>query len=308
MKTLRIIAVLITLLAASLAHAAADVRLMLDESKILPGTPTGFTIVVSNPEATPLQLPPALWLVATDDDVATFRVSAYSASDNAAIPVPAAERTVPAGGTREFRLDPSPVLVGSPWFTDGRLSNPGRYHLRAVFAPNVEPNGEFNAAHALASKDELLTIAVESPEDAAVWDWMQSKGRGKWGQSEWMSQPFADFVMKQYPQSNYALYAAIFLPRDERMQSPAIAAAVARFPNKSYSDQLRLMMVQYHQQAADILRRSDIPAAAEHAEAARKIATELSARSRSTNVRAQAQRHLAETPTRAQLLQQPQAR
>lgn len=307
MRKIATIAVFTTLLIAS-AVGAADVRLLLDESKVLPGTPTGFTVVVSNPDAAPLQLPAALWLVATDDDVTTFLVSAYNASDNAAIAIPAEQRTVPAGGTREFRLDPSPVLAASPWFTDGRLSSPGRYHLRAVFAPEVLPNGEFNAAHALASKDELLTIAVDSPEDAAVWDWMQSQGRGQWGQNEWMTKPFADFVLSKHPTSAYALYAAVFAPRDKDGQNPAIAAQVARFPGKSYSDQLRLIMVQHHQQAADILRRSDLPAAAEHAEAARRIASELTGRSRSANVRAQAERHLAETPTRAQLMNQPRAR
>ena len=147
---------------------------------------------------------------------------------------------------------------------------------------------------------------MESPEDAAVWEWMKTKGGGKWGQGEWMSQPFADFVMKNHPQSGYALYAAIFQPRDEKWQNPALAEQAARFPNKSYSDQLKLVTVQYHQQAADILRHSYVGAAADEADAARKLASELAASSRSSSVRAQAQRLLATTPTRETLMQQPQ--
>lgn len=56
-----------------------------------------------------------------------------------------------------------------------------------------------------------------------------------------MSQPFADFVMKNHPNSGYVLYAAIFQPRDERMKNPALAEQVVRFPNKSYTNQLRLV-------------------------------------------------------------------
>lgn len=302
MKRMISIALFTVLMAARVA--VADVRLLLDEPSVLPGAPTGFTIVVTNPGTKALQLPPALWLVATGEDVATFRVSAYGVTDNASVPLTAAQRTVPAGETREFRFDPSPVLVGSPWFTDGRLSQPGRYRLRAVFAPSVEANGEFNAAHGLASKEEMLTVAVESADDAAVWEWMRTKGAGKWGQGEWMTQPFADFVMKNHPKSNYALYAAIFQPRDARMHNPALAEQAARFPHKSYTDQLKLVMVQYHRQAADMLRHSDTRAAGDEADAARKLASELKARSRSSLVRAEAERLLAETPKRELLLQQ----
>jgi hypothetical protein len=300
-----IIVALFTVLMAARA-ADADVRLQLDESAVLPGTPTGFTIVVTNPGLKPLQLPSSLWLVAINEDVTSFRVSAYGASDNAAIGLSADQRTVPPGESREFRFDPSPVLAGSPWFTDGRLSEPGHYRLRAVFAPSVETNGDFRAADALASNEEMLTVAVDSPEDAAVWEWMRTRGGGKWGQGEWMSQPFADFVMKNHPKSGYALYAAIFQPRDVSSHNPALAEQAARFPNKSYTDQLKLVMVQYHQQAADVLRHSDLRAAAAEADAARELASELAARSRSSFVRTEAKRLLAETPKRELLVQQPQ--
>jgi len=293
------------LLASPLVNA--DVRLILDESTVLPGTPTGFTIFVTNPSKTALHLPPSLWLVATNEDVATFRVSAYNVSDNAAVAISADQQTVAPGETREFRFDPSVALVGSPWFTDGRLSQPGKYRLRAVFAPKVEANGEFNAAHAYASNEELLTCAVETEDDAAVWEWMQAKGRGLWGQGQWMQYPnaFSEFVLKNHPESSYALYAVIFLPAQYHDQKDRILAEQAdRFPQKSYSDQLKLHVAYGHQQAADILRRSDVRAAADEADAARKIASELIANSRSSLVRAQAQRLLEETPERQTLMRQ----
>lgn len=302
MKNLKITIALLLIMAASVA--SAEVRLTLDESKILPGTPTGLTVTVTNEDLSPLQLPQSLWLVATDREGMSFLVSPFSVSDNASVKVAADQRIIPPGQTRELRFDPSPVLVGSPWFTDGRLSQPGTYRLRAVFAPSIAPNGSFDAAGAIVSNEETLAIAVETPEDAAVWAWMQSKGDGKWGQGEWMTQPFADFVMKNHPRSSYALYAAIFQPRDAKGMNPALTEQAARFPNKSYSEQLELIVVQYHLQAADILRHSDVKAAAEHAEAARKLASELAGRSRSSQVRAQAQKHLAETPAREVWMQQ----
>lgn len=303
------IALFTTLMAPPMIHG--EVRLMMDETTVLPGTPTGFTIVVRNRDKTALQLPDGLWLVATDEDVETFRVSAYNVSDSAAIAVPREQRTVPPGETREFRFDPSPVLVASPWFTDGSLSRPGKYRLRAVFAPNVDDNGDFNAAHALASKEELLTIAAESPDDAAVWEWMRATGGEKWGQGQWMQFPeeFTAFVWKKYPESSYALYAVIFLPVEYHSQKDRLLAEQAsRFPQKSYSDQLRLRIVYGHQQRADTLRHSDRRAAADEAETGRKVASELAANSRSSTVRTEARRLLAAIPPREVWMRQAQER
>lgn len=277
----------------------AEVRLALDETSILPGTPTGLTVIVSNPGKTPLQLPPALWLVATTEDVTTFRVSAYDVSDNAAVAIPAEERIVQPGGTREYRFDPSNVLAGSPWFTDGRLSAPGTYRLRAVLAPTVAADGTFNAAHALASDEQLLTIAVESPDDVAVWDWMRARGHGKWGQAEWLLQPFADFVMQNYPRSSYALYAVIFLPaRFHAEKDQLLLEQARRFPRKAYSDQLKLHVAHGHRQAADTLRRTNPQAAGAEADAARQLAAEVASTSRSSSLRAAATELLATIPAR----------
>jgi hypothetical protein len=136
---------------------------------------------------------------------------------------------------------------------------------------------------------------------------MRARGRGTWGQGQWMSEPFGDFVMKNHPNSSYALYAVIFQPRDETAPNPALAEQAARFSQKSYSDQLRLVLVQYHQQAADILRHSNVQAAAEQADAGRKLAADLATRSRSTAVRATAQQLLKTIPKREAFLQQSQA-
>lgn len=287
---------------------AAEVRLALDESSVLPGTPTGFTITVTNPEKHALQLPAGLWLVATNDEFETFRVSQYGASDGAAATVPEMERSIAVGGTREFRFDPSVVLVGSPWFTDGRLSRPGTYRLRAVFAPEVAPDGTYNAAHGLASKEVELKVETTSDDDAAVWRWMEERGRGSWGQNAWLSQAgeFAKFVMANHPQSSYALYAAIYLPRPEMM--PILLEQTRRFPEKSFSDHAKFLLAHYHWEEFGMLSRSDARASADEADASRRLASEVATTTRSSLLRKSAQDLLAKTPTREQLLRSAKAK
>ena len=287
--------------------ANADVRLAIDEASVLPGTPTGFTIIITNPGKKAIQVPPALWLIATNEDFQTFRVSAYNSSDTAAMIIPDEQRTIAAGGQREFRYDPSTVLAGSPWFSDGRLSKPGKYRLRAVVAPEVQPNGQFNAAGAFASDEQPLTVAVESDDDAAVWKWMDE--RGLWEKDPWTSVPpeFAEFVMKEHPESGYALFAAIFI-RHRQQKMPLLAEQAERFARKSFADQAKLLLAQFHSLTVAELSQSDMKRAADASDTARHIASELERNSRSSNVRAQARDLLRQTPTREQLMRQPKAR
>jgi hypothetical protein len=302
MKRLLLI-LLAALVVAFPAAAGVEVRLVFDEATVLPGTPTGITVVVTNDSKNTVQLPAGLWLIGTNADFETFTVSIYNASDGAAAPVPEAERAVLAGATREFRFDPSSVLVGSPWFTDGRLSRPGTYRLRAVFAPAVALDGTYNAAHAIASKEEQLQVATATEEDAVVWQWMAERGRGMWGQNAWMyhCEDFEKFVMANHPESGYALYAAVFVrPRTEMMR--ILLEQTQRFPGKSFSEQARFLMANYHWEEMDILSRSNAQAAAEEADAARNLASEIATNSRSANMRKYAKDLLARTPTREQLL------
>jgi hypothetical protein len=302
-------AILSIFLAASLTSplAAAELRLSLDETAILPGTATGVSIIVDNSASRKaLELPPFLWLTATNEEFETFSVRAAAlVSDGTAVGIPAEQRSVPAGATREFRYDPSNVLLGSTWFGDERIAKPGQYRLRAVLAPEVAEDGTFNAAHALASKEEVLTIAPQSEDDAAVWAWMAKRGGGTWGDSAWMKYPgeFAEFVRTNHPESQYALYAAVFAPRGSGERTEVLAEQIKRYPNKAFTDQLRLLVVHYHQQKANLARQTDLRTAANAAEAARTVAAELVRNTRSIHVRARAKEFLRTIPTRAQLTQ-----
>lgn len=46
-----------------------------------------------------LQLPPALWLTATDEDVQSFKVRVYNVSDSASVAISAEDRVVTPGET-----------------------------------------------------------------------------------------------------------------------------------------------------------------------------------------------------------------
>jgi hypothetical protein len=317
-----LIATLFSILIASAAIAgspAADVRLVLDESSVLPGTPTGLTVIVTNRGEEELQLPIFLWLTARNESGQTFRVRRFNAagwtndsSEIVAAVVPEPLRTIPAGASRELRFDPSSVIFGSPWFTDASLSTPGRYRLRAVLAPDVKRDGTFDAATALVSNEETLTTGVTSDEDAAVWQWMRTVGGSKWGEAEWTahSRELATFVMKNHPQSQYALFTAVFLPLvAENEPSPTLAEQTKRFPNKSYTDQLKLLIVHYLQQTSSVAyRRHDLYRAANESDEARGIASQLLQNSRSSNVRASAKELLDRIPTREQLMKKPETR
>ena len=308
-----LIATLFSIVVASTAVAAspvAEVHLVLDEASVLPGTPTGLSVVVTNRRHEGLQLPPLLWLVAKNDVGDTFTLRAQLTTDGEAEPVPAEKRTIEAGGSREFRYDPTFAIVASPWLTDDRLS-PGRYRLRAVFASEVKPDGRFDLDNAIASSEEVLAVSLESPEDVAVWEWLRKAGGGKWGDRAWLSPQvdFADFVMKNYPTSHYALFAAVFLPRHSDEPPLGLEEIVKRFPNKSFTDQARLLLIQYYEQAESLdQHRSDMIRAANHSDAARAIAFQLVRNSRSSNVRTFAKELLDRIPTREQLLRKPEAR
>jgi hypothetical protein len=284
------------------AQPAVDARLVLDEASLLPGTPTGLSVSVTNRGLEPFELPPLLWLMATNQAGASMTLRAQATDD--ASPVAGDLRIVPPGATREFRYDPTVAIVGSPWLTDDRLL-PGSYSLRAVFAPRVEPNGAYDRGGAVVSNEAALNIAVESAEDAAVWEWMKAHGGGRWGDHAWLTPhaDFAAFVMKEHPTSHYALFAAPFVRmRDHGDPSPLLEEQARRYPNKSFTDQLKLMMVQYHVQALQTARRlADTYRAANESDAARSIASELMRDSRSSTVRATAKELFEKTPSREQL-------
>ncbi len=285
---------------------AAQVRLVLDETSILPATPTGLTVTVVNRAETELRLPSTLWLIATNDAGQTFvvRSSMLFNENGGAEVVPEALRNLAPNASIELRFDPSIAVVGSRWFMDTRLWVPGRYRMRAVLAADVKPDGEYDLAQALTSDEQTLIVALRSEDDTAVWGWLQEQ---KWNEQAWLNRPWelAGFVMKQHPQSAYALFVALYLPvPSEYKPSAAYEDLMKRYPDKSFTEQLKLHRIFYYQQSSYVAyRRGDLYNATTDAEAGRELASRLVGSSRSSKVRDSAQNFLDHIPTRAQLTQ-----
>ena len=290
---------------------APVVHLILDEALVLPGTPTGLTVIIRNPGARDALLPSALWIVATNESGQTFTLPAHMVTGGMAAAVPAELRTIPSATSRELRFDPIVFMLGSPWLIDERLTTPGKYQLRAVFVPDVKQDASFDPTTAVVSKEEVLTVALPSNDDAAVWEWMQRTGGGKWGQREWSNHyiEFGVYVMGNHPRSQYALFAAFFQRHKHGEVPPHVEELVQRYPTTAFTDQVKLLLVQIHQQGLSNARlQADMYHAAEESDVARALATGLMQNSRSSLVRATAKDLLDRTPTREQLLKKPETR
>lgn len=189
---------------------------------------------------------------------------------------------------------------------DSRLWRPGFYRVRAVLAPEVTPDGTFDPATALVSNEETLNVSLPSEDDAAVWSWMREQ---KWSESAWSMRPWqlANFVLKYHPKSLYALYTAMYVKKAAEGPSPAVIDAVRRYPNKPFTDQLKLLLDQEYEQAQSLARQqANFEQAAYESDRARAMASDLAKNSRSANVRAYARELLDRIPSREQLRRKPQ--
>ncbi len=291
------------------APPAVDVRLTLDDSTVLPATPTGITVTVENHGDKALQLPAFLWLVAIKGESKALRLQRLAAvapnhdADAVAALIPVENRTLLPGAAREFRFDSSIDVAASPWFMDEQLWVPGQYRLRAIFAPEVTADGSYAADASVLSNEQPLTVSVPSGDDAAVWQWMQ---QNHWNGQSWAyaARQLADFILKDHPKSEYALFAAFYFPVVDDRPVPAYEELLVRYPNKSFTDRLKLRRIYYYQQSSYVAyRHGDLYRAANDAETARGLATTLMETSRASTVRASAKDFLQHIPTRQQLMQ-----
>lgn len=294
-----------TFVAAVAAASPLNVQLTLDDDTLLPGTATGLTVRVQNTSNSGIELPPALWIVATKGDGQSFVVRMHNFHDTEGQDL-IRDRVLSAKSATELRYDPSPVVGGSPWFMDRKLWAPGSYTLKAVLAADVTPDGAYEAKSAVTSNQANLTISAADPEDAAVWAWMKERA---WSEDAWLTRPrlLADFVAQSHPHSAYMLYVAAFFPMPAQDEpAPVFLEQISRNPKKSFTDQLRLLLVHYRQQTSyAAYRQGDINRAAADADAARDIASALAKNSRSANVRKEAAERLKQLPTRKEMVANP---
>lgn len=237
---------------ASAAEWAADVALHLDESTVLPGTPTGLTLTVSNGSGRELELPSLVWLIASTAEGKSFPLRTSLSGEGKPLPVPEEVRRIAPGGTHEIRFDVPHVVQGAPWLLDERIAAPGEYRLRAVFAKTVDAAGLYDVGSALASSEVVYTVEQPAGEDEKVWRWMVEKAGGPWGERAWFRQPgeLAEFVLTRHPSSRYALYAAIWAPwKDLDRQEAILRRVIDENPEIAFADQLELELARRHHRA-----------------------------------------------------------
>jgi hypothetical protein len=295
-----IMRILITalLLASALTAAAADVRLRLDESTILPGTTTGITVTVANTARHATAVPSKLWLIAAGPSGERFRLNALTSSQP--------EKQVPsamlrARESRDLRFDPVIGMVSSPWLLDRRLSTPGTYRVQAVLSPHVNPDGSFEPETSIVSAEEQLVVAVETAEDQAVWAWMNDRAPDGWGMWEWdiHRTAFTRFVLDEHPASNYALFAAVYEQRrEDGPPARVLEEQAARPSDRTYAEVVRLLVGEYYVQTAQIAYKTDPLRAADAADVARDILAALVTSSRSIHLRDRARELLDQLPRR----------
>lgn len=279
----------------------ANVRLSLDESLVLPGTPTGITVLASNLGNSDLRLPPLLWLVATKGDGSSFPLRNLLSREGTPIAVPEDARTIPAGETRELRFDVPETVQGAHWLLDERIVLPGRYELRAVFTEEMDQTARFDVATALASNPVQYSVDAPGGDEARIWTWMREAAGGAWGEKAWFRQPgrLAEFVLSNYPESRYALYTAYWAPCcDVERQNAIIRHAIETHRGIAFADQLELALARrLEQQYSVAYSRGEIERAAEKLAGAREVATRLRDEARSSVIRAAAKTMVERLPT-----------
>lgn len=293
-------------LPASAEDWAADVALVLDESTVLPGTPTGLTLTVSNRGEGELELPAAVWLIASTADGKSFPLRTLLSDQGRPLPVPDDLRRIAPGGTREIRFDVPHVVQGAPWLLDERIVEPGEYQLRAVFAETVDAVGRYDVASALASGPIAYTVERPAGEDEKVWRWMVEKAGGPWGEQAWFRRPgeLAAFVLTEHPSSRYALYAAIWAPwKDLDRQETILRRVVEENREIAFTDQLALELARRHHRAfLRSYQRGDLEGAERERVSTAAIAGRLATEGRSSTVMKEAGQLIECLPTHEEMV------
>jgi len=246
----RMILTLVTLAIVTASASAADppphVSLKLLPATTLPGLPVGFLLTITNPYSHPAVIVDGVRLKVTNP-AGTFEALNPGNKTTASLPADQMEKcngmhcvTVPANGQRQLYIRFGPWLVENEFFSDRRLSSPGRYDLEVTLS--VEDDSGFREVH---SDTQTLTVQQPAGADLAVWNVLQqaSGGRG-WTPSDWLES--SDTVIRQirdsYASSTYAAWLGAVSPVGDSaaVKLQRIDAALAANPPAAVRDELLL--------------------------------------------------------------------
>jgi len=229
-------------------------KLVVPDTKILPGVPFEMWIDVRNPSDASVCLGLAGDLIVEPEGKEPFTITRGGADDGQLqYPTLLPERDVDGSAVWNLVLRPHesqtltlPILrdlEGPNYFADERLSKPGRYTISMRLDYRF---GAFQTPHQSLLPPEFLgpvttnEVTVEriapTGTDAVVWQRMQELSKGHWNAISWMSseagQAMIVEILDKYRDSNYypyALLAATFGAVDERAYNRYVDA-MKRFP------------------------------------------------------------------------------
>jgi hypothetical protein len=249
----RMLIAFLTLVAAGSSAAANPpprVTLALLPATILPGLPAGFLLTVTNPSAQPVVVADFAGLkVATSSGA----FSAVGLDGRQTIHLPSEQMakcnsahclTVPANAQRQLYLRFGPALVENEFFSDRRLSVPGRYDL--VVSLWIVDSTAVGTTE-IDSDVQTLTVQQPTGDDLLVWNFLQqtSKGNG-WSTLDWIQagEGVAANMRSTFPKSGYAAWVGAIDPRPHSTvlasQLSQLDGALAGNPPAAVRDELLL--------------------------------------------------------------------
>jgi len=267
-KALALAAILLTLgLQSAFAQQASPIeaKLILPDTRVLPGVPFEMWIEVWNPSDTAVTFGLFPRLLVRNDRGESFEILSddhdypillkRSAHDGGA---PLESLTLERNEKATLTLPLRDGLRGAQFFRDYRLSPPGRYVL-AIRLESFPIGGFRSSARPIADRGPVTTseAVVERIEptgsDMKVWQRMQEIAKGQWTTPLGTiaitngDLPFEemiardkiwDEILTKYPDSNYVPYALVAYGGDDYLKR--VADAVTRFPESPVLEPLQL--------------------------------------------------------------------
>lgn len=268
---------LVALVFVPVAWGAPALTLTVDPSRVLPGIPPAFHVVVTNDSDDEVVLPEKVLLRVYPSNGVPF-IAEWGASQehrysNARIFGPERRRVAAHATTdtwvRSYSLDQS---LG--WFYDARLGLPGTYRLQLLLLDDCR---EFSIAQALpvsvenflpvrlVSSEAVLTVESPKGADENLWEQLQRMAKrhhmAAWSPMLYNDIGWPEFVrtaVEKYPGSAYAAFVARDYAEDSAGNRLTAEARIAKVrgvlqaqPQTPVRDSLRLYLAQTEVQAGD---------------------------------------------------------
>ena len=253
-----------------LAASPLQAKLVVPDTKVLPGVPFEMWIEAHNPSDASVVLGLCADMIVRPEGAQPYTITFTNfEGDNHPDLLPEPEWRGGSGAevllrprqSQTLTLPLLPQLQGPAYFKDVRLSKPGRYtiSLRLGYCRSpvriYEPPPEYLGA---ITTNEVVVERIEpTGNDAAVWARMQELTHGRWvATRSW--DPIINEILTTYPDSNYFPYAVLFAS-DFGFQREArytyVRRAVEQFPASPVFEYLALSLYRQWGSSCDIKDR-----------------------------------------------------